>query len=400
MVIPTRLALICGLLAGGVLLLSLVARPGPAADRSSRAVCSTVPAGRAACDLRVVTDADGAPIAGHTKAGYSPRQLRTAYGLLAAGASAGADQTIAVVAAYDDPTAEHDLAVYNRRFGLAQCSSGTGCFTKLSQTGTSLLPVADGRWALEASTDLQAAHAVCPNCRLLLVESTTDGFADLLTAEDYATTHATVVSNSWGTDREFPTETAYDSHFARAGIPITFPSGDGGYGVQYPAASPGVIAVGGTTLELNRNGTRRSEMAWAGAGSGCSAYEPKPAWQTDSGCSRRTVADVAADADPFTGIAVYDSTPFCAKSCSRGWYQAGGTSLAAPLVAAAYALAGPRGTAPPAGLLYATPSLYDVTTHANGTCNPSYLCTAGPGYDGPTGIGSPNGSAGLASTAG
>jgi subtilase family serine protease len=391
----SRLALVCGLLAVSVLLLPLVARPAAVADRSSRAVCQAVPAGRAACDLRVVTDADGAPIVGHTTRGYNPRQLRSAYGLLAAGASAGADQTIAIVVAHDDPTAEHDLAVYSRRFGLPQCSSGNGCFARLSQTGTPELPSPDGRWALEASTDLEAAHAVCPNCRLVLVEATSDDFTDLLAAEDYATTHATVVSNSWGTNREFSTETSYDFHFDRPGTPIVFPSGDAGYGVQYPAASPGVIAVGGTTLKLNRNGTRRSETAWAGTGSGCSAYEPKPAWQTDSGCTGRTVADVAADADPLTGAAIYDSTPLCTKSCSHGWYEAGGTSLAAPLVAAAYALAGTTGTTPAAARLYATPSLYDVTTHANGSCNPSYLCNAGPGYDGPTGVGTPNGTSGL-----
>ena len=172
---------------------------------------------------------------------------------------------------------------------------------------------------------------------------------------------------------------------------ITASTGDAGYGVEYPAASPYVVAVGGTTLALNGDNTYAGETAWVDGGSGCSTYEPKPSVQTDSGCSKRAVADVSADADPNTGAAVYDSVPYSGQS---GWFQVGGTSLASPLIAAVYALSGntSNGLAP-----YGNPgALHDVTGGSNGTCSPSYLCTAGPGYDGPTGLGTPNGLAAFA----
>ena len=224
-----------------------------------------------------------------------------------------------------------------------------------------------------------------------MVEANTNSFSNLLAAEDYATSHATVVSNSWG-GSESSIDTAYDSHFNRA-VPITFSSGDQGYAVEYPASSRYAIAVGGTTLKLTNAGTRASETAWNGSASGCSAYEPKPSWQHDKGCSRRTVADISADADPSTGAAVYDSTRYCTPfGCSTGWYQVGGTSLASPLVASVYALAGISGSMTYYGSFpYAhTNVLYDVVSGNNGSCGGSYLCTAGTGYDGPTGLGTPN----------
>jgi subtilase family serine protease len=160
-----------------------------------------------------------------------------------------------------------------------------------------------------------------------------------------------------------------------------------------------VTAVGGTTLRLTSNNTRSSETAWSGAGSGCSAYEPKPSWQHDTGCSRRTVADVSADADPNNGAAVYDSTRYCTFlffNCTTGWYQVGGTSLAAPLVASAYALAGNSGSTTYGSFPYAhTDSLFDVLSGSNGSCGGSYLCTAGTRYHGPTGLGTPNGTGGF-----
>ena len=160
-----------------------------------------------------------------------------------------------------------------------------------------------------------------------------------------------------------------------------------------------MTAVGGTTLNLNPDDTRASETAWNGSGSGCSGYEAKPSWQADPGCSQRTVADVSADADPNTGASVYDSTPYCTFwifNCTTGWYQVGGTSLASPLVAAVYALAGNGSATTYGSYPYLNPgSLYDVTVGSNGSCGGSYLCTAGPGYDGPTGLGSPTGTGGF-----
>jgi hypothetical protein len=200
--------------------------------------------------------------------------------------------------------------------------------------------------------------------------------------------HATIVSNSWG-GGESSSETSNDGHFNHIGTPITFSSGDGGYGVEYPAASQYVTAVGGTTLNLNADNTYKSESVWSGAGSGCSAYEPKPTWQTDAGCGLRTVADVAADANPNTGAAVYDTVRYQGRS---GWFQVGGTSLASPLVAAVYALAGNATSTVDGQYPYLhTTSLHDVTSGSNGRCGGSYLCTGVVGYDGPTGNGTPNG---------
>jgi subtilase family serine protease len=350
----------------------------------------------------VSTDESGNPLVTSGPVGYGPAQFQTAYGLPSG--SAGSGQTIGIVDAYDDPTAQQDLARYSTTFGLPQlatCPSANPCFKKVNQTGGTSLPKSNSGWALEISLDVQIAHAACPNCNILLVEANSNSFTNLLTAEDYATSHATVVSNSWG-GSEGSSETGYDSHFKNTGVPITFSSGDSGYGVEYPAASQYVTAVGGTTLTLNTNNARASETAWSGAGSGCSAYEAKPSWQKDTGCTtHRTVADVAADADPNTGAAIYDSTKYCSLfgffNCTTGWYQVGGTSLASPLVASVYALAGNAGGQNIFGSLpYAhAGSLYDVTSGSNGSCNGSYLCTAGTGYDGPTGLGTPNGNGGF-----
>jgi subtilase family serine protease len=170
-------------------------------------------------------------------------------------------------------------------------------------------------------------------------------------------------------------------------------SGDSGYGVEYPAASRYVTAVGGTKLTLDSAGNRVAETAWSGAGSGCSAYEPKPSWQHDTACSRRTVADVSADADPASGASIYDSTAYQGQT---GWFRVGGTSLAAPLVAAVYALAGNGSSTSSGSFPYAhASSLFDVTSGSNGSCGGSYLCTAVAGFDGPTGLGSPNGTGGF-----
>jgi subtilase family serine protease len=352
--------------------------PGPAA------------AGHARCHLRVLVDEKGKPLATKTAVlGYSPLQFQTAYGVV--DITPSPLQTIGIVDAYDDPNAESDLNTYSQQFGLPACTTANGCFKKVNQTGGTTYPSANQGWAFEISLDVQITHALCPACNILLVEANSNSFSDLLAAEDYATSHANVVSNSW-LGNEFSTETVYDGHFEHPGIPITFPAGDSGYGVYYPAASQYVTAVGGTTLTLKSNNTRASETAWSGTGSGCSAYEPKPTWQKDAGCARRTVADVSADANPNTGAAIYDSYGY---EGFKGWFEVGGTSLSSQLIGSIYALAG-NGTSTVYGSYpYAndTPStLHDVTKGSNRFfCSPSYLCTAEKGYDGPTGLGTPIG---------
>lgn len=355
----------------------------------SRPVCpGPADPGTARCHSHVIADARGIPNASSLprSGSYGPAQFQTGYSLPSS--SAGAGQTIGIVDAYDDPNIESDLAVYSNQFGLPACTTANGCFKKVNQTGGTSYPAKNAGWALEISLDVEIAHAICPSCHILLVEATTNSFANLLTAEDYAVGHATIVSNSWG-GGESSSEISNDSHFSHVGVPITFSSGDGGYGVQYPAASQYVTAVGGTTLNLNSDNSYQSESVWSGAGSGCSAYEPKPSWQKDTGCIRRTVADVAADADPNTGAAVYDTVRYQGQS---GWFQVGGTSLASPLIAAVYALAGNASSTVDGSYPYAhTSALHDVTSGSNGSCGSSYLCTGKVGYDGPTGNGTPNG---------
>ncbi len=349
--------------------------PGPAAADDAR------------CHARVVTDESGKPASSAGPTGIGPADLRSAYALPA---SAATSQVIAVVDAFDDPSAEADLAVYRSQFGLPPCTTANGCFRKVNQDGgASPLPRASQGWALEISLDLQMASAVCPSCRLLLVEAKSSSFANLVAAVDTAVQlGASVVSNSYG-GGEFAGETSYDLHFDHPGVAITVSSGDSGYGVEYPASSPFVTAVGGTTLRLAADGSRLSETAWSGSGSGCSAYEPKPGWQIDTGCANRTVADVSAVADPSTGVSVYDSYGYKGQ---KGWFVVGGTSASAPIIAGVYALAGNVASTTYASYPYAHASqLFDVTSGSNGTCGAAYLCTAAPGFDGPTGLGTPRG---------
>jgi subtilase family serine protease len=210
----------------------------------------------------------------------------------------------------------------------------------------------------------------------------------MMTAVDRAVTlGAKVVSNSYGAP-EFSGETAYDSHFNVPGVAFTVSSGDSGYGVEYPAASRYVTAVGGTSLLLNTDGSYNQEVAWSGTGSGCSAFELKQPWQIDTGCAKRMVADVSAVADPNTGAAVYSSVSYFGQ---RGWFQVGGTSLSAPIVAAVYAISGNTSGAANSLPYRNLAALNDVTSGNNGSCGGTYFCTALTGFDGPTGLGSPNG---------
>ena len=370
--------------------------PAPATAHVVRAkphkrACPADPApGAARCDAQVVTDAAGQPDAtsGPAPGSYGPADLRSAYALPSSPAGA---PTVAIVDAYDDPRAEADLGVYRAQYGLPACTTANGCFRKVNQNGGTNPPKADAGWAQEISLDLDMVSAACPGCRILLVETRSASFSDLGTGVNRAVAlGARAVSNSYG-GSEFSSETSADlQFFNHPGVAITASSGDSGYGAQYPAVSRYVTAVGGTSLTRTTSNARGwSETAWSGTGSGCSVYEAKPAWQTDKGCPTRAEADVAAVADPNTGVAVYDSY---GAGTGGGWLVFGGTSAGAPIVAGVYALAGNTSAISNASFPYGhAAALNDVTSGSNGSCAQAYLCTAGAGYDGPTGLGTPRG---------
>ncbi|MEU8971962.1 S53 family peptidase [Streptomyces monashensis] len=330
--------------------------------------------------------------------GYGPSDIQSAYGLTSAAASNGSGETVAIVDAYDDPNAEADLATYRSQYGLSDCTTDNGCFKKVGQTGsTTSLPTADSGWAGEESLDLDMVSATCPNCNILLVEAKSASDANLGTAVNEAVKlGAKFVSNSYG-GAGSSSDTSYDSkYYNHPGVAITASAGDQAYGAEYPAGSQYVTAVGGTALKTASNSRGWTESVWntsstEGTGSGCSAYDPKPSWQTDSGCSNRMIADVSAVADPATGVSVYDSY----GSDGTGWNTYGGTSASSPIIASVYALAGtPSSGSYPAQYPYnaaGTSALNDVTSGSNGTCDTDYFCTAGTGYDGPTGWGTPEG---------
>jgi subtilase family serine protease len=353
--------------------------PGPASPHSAR------------CHAQVVTDARGKPLVTSGPAGYGPSDLQAAYNLTSAAGIAGGSQTLAIVDAYDDPSAEADMGVYRSQYGLPPCTTANGCFRKVNQSGGTTAPAVNASWSQEISLDLDMASAICPNCKVLLVEASSNSFANLSAAVDRAAAMgATQISNSYG-GSEYLGEATDQSHYNHPGVDITVSSGDNGYGVEFPAASQYVTAVGGTTLSRAATARGWSESVWSGAGSGCSAYIAKPSWQTDGGCAKRTVADVSADADPNTGVAVYDSYAYQGTS---GWLVFGGTSAAAPIVAGVDALSGGRSSGTPYGSFpYGNASYFwDVISGSNGACSTAYLCNGVSGYDGPTGIGTPNGS--------
>lgn len=367
--------------------------------------CAAARSGSAGCAAEAVGltgEAGPAVMAGPT--GLTPTQIQSAYAL--SGDSAGG-ATVAVVDAFKNPDLAADLATYRNQFGLPACTQSAGCLTIVNEHGrTTSLPTGNPAWGVEESLDVDAISAACPSCHIAVVEAATASLANLSTAVKTAAAIPGVVaiSNSY-VSAETSGETAYDSAYDHPGLAVTASSGDHGYGVGYPAASPDVTAVGGTELAPDPGLARGwIEGAWGGSGSGCSAFEPKPAWQSDGGCGGRTVADVSADADPYTGLAVYDTFDKCGTSSAcdakieegrspglDGWGQIGGTSLSSPLIASVYALAGNTDAVHGANLPYADPSgLFDVTGGRNGTCG-TYLCNGVAGYDGPTGLGTPDG---------
>lgn len=346
-------------------------RPGPAVR-----VCKAVPFGYARCDAWVRTDVAG-KMSGSLPNGYAPSDLEAAYGLISYSESRGSGTTVAIVDAYDDPNAGSDLSVYRAEYLLPPCTTSNGCFTKFK-----FAKATNTGWAGEESLDVDMVSAICPNCKILLVEAASPATKALSAAEQYATARASYVSNSWSGDER---GTAYDRYYEVRGVAITAATGDSGYNAvaQWPAILPSVVGVGGTDLTSIQP---RVESAWAGAGSGCSTIYAKPRFQRsiNTGCADRAQSDVSAVASPNTGVAVYDSFH------QRGWEVFGGTSVATPIIAAVFALAGRTSRNNPGNLYSHASSLNDVTTGTNGNCG-APLCDAGAGWDGPTGLGTPNG---------
>ena len=359
------------------------------------AVCPAAVPGTAECLALQRTDLDASPAvavsADAKPRGYGPADIQSAYALPSA--TNGTGLTVAVVDAFDLPTAEADLAAYRSQYGLPPCTTANGCFRKVNQNGVQgSYPVADGGWGGEIALDIDMVSATCPLCKILLVEATDNSLDNLGTGVNLAVSlGAVAVSNSYA-GPEGGWSSSYDSrYFNHPGVAITASTGDCGYncssgaGLGYPASSAKVIAVGGTSLVRDSSARGWSESAWSDAGSGCSLYIAKPAWQVDSGCSRRTISDVSAVADPNTGVAVY---------VKSAWAVYGGTSASSPIIAAVYALAGgPASGSYPGAYPYAdTMDLNDVTSGTNGTtCTAAYICGSGAGYDGPTGLGTPKG---------
>ncbi|WP_370948347.1 S8 family serine peptidase [Amycolatopsis sp. cg5] len=359
------------------------AAPADPAETAAKPACGAAPAGYARC----FAVADKRPQAAGKALpdGIARADLLSAYKIPATG---GAGRTVAVVNAYDDPTAEADLAVYRKTYGLPPCTTANGCFKKVNGAGkTTPLPQPDAGWSSEISLDLDMVSAVCPDCKILLVEADDASLEAMTAAERTATgSGAVAVSNSWGSDENTLSPKLADA-FKHAGVAVTAASGDAGFiQAAWPASLPDVIAVGGTSLTKKPGTTRGwTETAWKRAGSGCSAYFAKPSWQKDTHCGMRTSSDISAVADPVTGVAVYDQ---------GDWGVFGGTSASSPIIAAMIALAGNSASLTNAKHIYAHPSaLFDVTSGSNAhwDCGGDYLCTAGKGYDAPTGMGTPNG---------
>lgn len=519
---PWGLAALCVMLVLGAPLVAAASTlsPLPESDYTTRSACSAPEPGHAGClaqELVARTAAAQArthplgmsrsqPIQSATPQegayGLRPQDLRDAYfpgRTELPEAPASAPQMIALVDVYNDPKAQADLETYEKEFGLDRCSAATSaCFEQVNQQGeaTNLpfpaseearkeeLSVCDDThetaetreaacnkvveaegWAVEISTDIETARAICQNCKILLVEADSSEYSNLEAAENTAAAVATEVSDSWGGREEGVDSPAFN----HPETVITAAAGDAGYlnwteaeeareakehgektgyfvGAGYPASSPHVVAVGGTKLTLS-DGVRQSETVWnedpdpegedqGAGGGGCSESLTAQPWQqkvpdwSQVGCgSRRAVADISADADPYTGVAIYDSVPTVHENAAGKtvntpleWWPIGGTSVASPIIASLFALAGgAHGVAYPAETLYShieTAALYDVTKGGNGKCDDVYtscsgslkrlnsafpfdcgegslICNAAPGcgdqyYDGPTGVGTPN----------
>jgi subtilase family protein len=394
--------------AGAALLATAPATAAPATTAPATGPAATGPAGMtAACAerpgpyahcltlYRPQAAVNRARAAGDlvTPDGWGATDLRTAYRL----PDAASTTTVAVAIAYDAPDLEQDLATYRQQYGLPPCTTANGCFTKVNQSGQAApLPTFDDGWALEATLDVSMISAACPSCHIDVVEADSPTLADLAATESTAVgLGAQVVSNSYG-GRELGQDQQYAAAYRQPGHTIVVSSGDTGFtAASFPAALDSVVAVGGTELTAADNDRGYAESVWTdgrhgAAGSGCSAYVAKPSWQHDPHCGMRTVADVAAAADD---IAIYDSA-------DGGWLTVAGTSASAPFIAGVYGLAGNATTATPADLYAHAADLNDVTAGTNdlsggagAKCGNDYLCVATTGYDAPTGLGTPIGTA-------
>jgi hypothetical protein len=409
--VPAAVAALHGQAGTAVTAVSAV---GPQLTTNTPARCNAPPKpgyaqcfaiGRTPSDHRITPDAAGPP-----PTALGPADIQSAYNLPSA--TAGGGQTVAIVDVGDDAEAESDLAVFRSQYGLSACTTANGCFTKVNQDGVNLAqdPSAapsDQGWGDEISLDLDAVSSACPLCNILLVEANSAHDTDLGASVNTAVSlGATAVSNSYG-GGEDPSELQADQDYNHPGVAITASAGDSGYSVNYPSASQYVTAVGGTTLTKDSSLPRGwNETVWGdgtegakgdGTGSGCSAVEPQPGFQAgisqlDAVCQNRATADVSADADPQSGLGIYDTDP---ADDVGGWAQFGGTSLASPIIAATFALAGKpaAGTYPDTYPYHDTSQsadLNDITSGSNGDCG-NVLCNAGPGWDGPTGLGTPDG---------
>ena len=373
---PRALALVA--FAAFVVALNASATPSNAAAQPQK-VCGPAGAMMARCHALLSMNGVGT-FATTSPTGLSPATIKSVYSFPTS-LTAGTGKTIAIVDAYDDPTAESDLAVFSSQYGLPACTTANGCFTKVDQTGGTNYPRTNAGWALEISLDVQWAHAIAPGARILLVEATSNSFANLLAAEDYAKAHAQYVSNSWGAS-EFSGESSYDPHFAASGVSFFVSSGDAGLPAEYPSSSPNVISVGGTTLNFNPNGSFKSETGWSGGGGGCSVYETATSAQSSFSqygqvnCGgNRATPDVSLDADPASGVSVYDSTRYQGQ---KGWFQVGGTSASSPMWAARSAVAG---TVVNSAYVYGNSISYrDITSGNNGaSCLVGYDLCSGRG---------------------
>ncbi len=384
-----------------------VAQPSPSANWHAEKVCADVPAGNASCfALKYVDDstapAKALPQGGQAKpasstppaTGKTPADIQSAYNI--AGLTSGG-RTVAVVDAYGYPNLERDLGVYRSQFGLPACTVSNGCLTIKDQNGGNKLPRFNSGWADETALDVDAVSAACPDCKILVVQATTASLADLGTAVATAAKQPGVaaISNSYGGGDS--ADSSYGAYYNHPGIAVTASTGDNGYtGSSYPASSSYVTAVGGTSLVKNSSTRGWGESAWSGSGSGCSSVNTAlpAAASFGTGCGKRASADVSAVADPQTGLAVYAPT----SSTTSSWAQYGGTSLSSPLIAAMYALSGNTGssTALANSLPYTNSGKFnDVSSGSTGTCSTTQWCLSGSGWDGPTGVGTPNGVSGL-----